>query len=191
MDHAQIRTPEEAFRAFCDGEEHAFDEIMAQFQQPLTFFLFRYVHNAESAEDLAADTFVELLVHPKRYRGQSSLKTYLFSIARHKAIDFVRKEQRRSGVGLDQLKEQANTDPSLEDWFVQLQRRQALCEAMETLPEAQREVLRLLYFERLSYDEIASVTRRSKKQVDNILYRARIRLRDVLGKESLFVEELE
>ena len=75
------------YRRFLSGDESGFDEILKLYHDSLIFFIHRFVNNYETAEDLAADTFMELLVHKNRYRFKSSFKTYLFSIARHKAID--------------------------------------------------------------------------------------------------------
>jgi len=184
------QTLEESYAAFCVGEPAAFDAIMRELQQPLIFFLQGYVHSYEAAEDLAEETFVELLVHKSRFRGQSSLKTYLFSVARHKAIDFIRREQRRSSFPLEEITEHASEEPGPEDRLAARERSEAIARAIETLPVEYREVLRLLYIERLRYDEIAHIMKKGKKQIDNLAYRARGALRSALGREASFIEEL-
>ena len=183
-------TLEESYAAFCAGDGAAFDIVMRELQQPLTFFIHGYVHSYESAEDLAEETFVELLVHKGRFRGQSSLKTYLFSVARHKAIDFIRREQRRSDVPLDDIVERADEGLSPEEQMIAQERSGVLIEAIKTLSAEYQEVLRLLYLERLQYDEIARIMKKSKKQIDNLAYRARNALRAALGREANFIEEL-
>ena len=181
---------EESYAAFCAGEAQAFDAVMRELQQPLTAFLQGYVHSCESAEDLAEETFVELLVHKGRFRGQSSLKTYVFSVARHKAIDHIRREQRRSSVPIDEIGERASEEPGPEEQIAARERTEAIAHAIGALPGEYREVLRLLYIERLRYDEIADVMKKGKKQVDNLAYRARGALRFALGREANFIEEL-
>ena len=190
MADVEGRSLEDAYAAYCGGEAGAFDQIMRELQQGLIFFLQSYVHSYESAEDLAEETFVELLIHKGRFRGQSSLKTYLFSVARHKAIDHIRKEQRRPAVGLEEITERVSEDPGPEEQLLSKERAQVIAEAIESLPKEYREVLRLLYLERLRYDEIAQIMKKSKKQIDNLAYRARGALRSALGKEANFIEEL-
>ena len=188
---AQVQpTLEESYAAFCAGETASFDTIMRELQQPLTFFIHGYVRSYETAEDLAEETFVELLVHKGRFRGQSSLKTYLFSVARHKAIDYIRRDQRRSDVPLDEIIEQANEDLSPEEQMIAQERSNVISGAIDTLSKEYQEVLRLLYVERLQYDEIADIMKKSKKQIDNLAYRARNALRAALGREANFIEEL-
>ena len=183
------RSAEEAYQAFCEGELSAFDEIMEQFQQGLIYFLRGYVRCYDIAEDLAEDSFVELLMHPGRFRGQSSLKTFLYAVARHKAIDYLRREQRRPTVALDDLAEQRDDGDSPEEYYLSQERAQTIAKAIETIPKEYREVLRLLYLERLRYEEIARIMHKNLKQIDNLAYRARGALRNALGKEAIIIEE--
>ncbi|MDR1465959.1 MAG: RNA polymerase sigma factor [Oscillospiraceae bacterium] len=182
-------TSEDNYRRFLEGDQSGFDAIMEEFQQNLLYFLNGYVHNLSTAEDLAMDTFVEILMHRQRYRFQSSFKTYLFSIARHKAIDYLRREQRRASVTLEQIGEMSDGLPALEDQIIQTERLQTLRKGMEGLPDEYREVLYLLYIENLSYDDIARVMKKNKKQIDNLAYRARQSMRTALGREGIFDEE--
>lgn len=71
-----------SYRRFLDGDESAFDDLLALYQENLIFFINRYVHNITVAEDLAADVFLDLIVHKHRYNFKTSLKTYLFMIGR-------------------------------------------------------------------------------------------------------------
>ena len=184
------RSAEEAYAAFCAGDQSAFDQIMEEFRQGLIFFLRGYVHSYDTAEDLAEDTFVELLIHKGRFRGQSSLKTFLYSVARHKAIDHVRREQRRPTVALDDLAEWSGNEDTPEEKYLAQERAQMIAGAIAQIPKEYQEVLRLLYIERLRYDEIAPVMSKSTKQIDNLAYRARNALRNALGKEATLLEEL-
>lgn len=84
---------ESSYRRFIEGDQSAFDELMDAYRDRLIFFVKGYVGSAEEAQDIAMDTFVEILVHPGRFRFKSSFKTYIYSVARHKAIDFLRKKR--------------------------------------------------------------------------------------------------
>ncbi|MCL2298713.1 MAG: RNA polymerase sigma factor [Firmicutes bacterium] len=168
MQQEQARSAEEAYRAFCAGEPEAFGQLMEEFQQPLTGFLHGYVHSLETAENLAEETFVELLLHKERFRGQNSFKIFLFSVARHKAIGYIRREQRHPGFPSGKSIEYGES---------------TIAGAIGRQPKEHQEVLRLLYLERLCYDEIAQVMRKKKKQVDNLAYRARKSLYGTLGED--------
>jgi len=186
----QTRTAEEAYQAFCAGEQEAFDQLMEEFQQSLIYFIHGYVHSLDSAEDLAEETFVELLLHKGRFRGQSTFKTYLFSVARHKAIDHIRREQRRLNLPLEEIAERGDDAMGPEEQILAQEHGQEIAQIIGQLPKEYQEVLRLLYLEDLRYDEIARVMRKNTKQIDNLAYRARLALREALGKEENILEEL-
>ena|GEM_PF-4125459 len=85
---------EEAYMRFLSGEMDAFEIIVKELQMPLIHFINRYIGNTSIAEDLAEDVFVEILLHRDRYNFKVKLKTYLFTIARNTAIDYIRKNKR-------------------------------------------------------------------------------------------------
>lgn len=149
----------------------------------LIFFLQQLVGDPDTAEDLAIDSFLELLVHPLRYNGRSSVKTYLFMIGRSKALNYLK---RRRHLSPDPIPEDHPADTSLEEQFLADERRRALHRALNTLPEEMRTAVHLVYFEELSYRQTAKVMKKTEKQVDNLLYRAKSALRTQLGKDDLF-----
>ena len=77
----------------------------------------------------------------------------------------------------------------LEEQILADERRRRVHEAMKQLPEDMRIAIHLIYFEELSYEEAAFVMRKKRKQVDNLLYRAKAILRTILGKEDIFYEK--
>ena len=66
----------DSYRRYLDGEQEAFGEIVDLYRENLIFFIHRYVNNLDTAEDLAEDVFVELIVHPGRFEGKCSLNTF-------------------------------------------------------------------------------------------------------------------
>ena len=82
MEHKEreMEYGDDCYRRFLSGDENAFAEMVETYREGLIFFLCRYVNSVETAEDLAEDVFVEVLLHPKRYRLQCTLKTWLFAI---------------------------------------------------------------------------------------------------------------
>lgn len=85
-------TGENSYLRFLEGDKSAFDELMDAYRDRLIFFIKGYVGSYEEAQDIAMDTFVEILVHPRRFRFKSSFKTYIYSIARHKSVDYLRRK---------------------------------------------------------------------------------------------------
>ena len=80
-----------SYRRFLNGDENAFAEIVEQYGANLFFFINGFVRNTVVAEDLMEETFCDLIFYKHRYKGKSSLKTYLFAIARNKAVTYLKK----------------------------------------------------------------------------------------------------
>ena len=170
-----------SYRRFLDGDEAAFDLIMQELFPPLVFFIYRYVQDHHAAEDLAMDVFSDLIVHKHRYNFKTRLKTYLFMLGRSRALDYLRHKKVITFVPLEQAEHIAAT---MEEQLMADLRKKAVHQALEKLPEEQRIAVHLVYFEELSYEETAKVLRKNRKQVDNLLYRAKKELRSILGKDG-------
>lgn len=169
----------ECYRRYLGGEERAFDEIMDAYHDGLILFINKYIGNYSVAEELAADCFVELIVHKKRFLGNSDFKTYLYSIGRHKAIDFIRKDSKKKTVTPDEIPEVANED-DIEESYITDESKRELHDAISKLPEDYKVVVYLIFFEQLSYEAAAKIMGKSKKQIDNLIYRAKGALKKLI-----------
>lgn len=174
----------ECYRRFLGGDQSAFNEIVHMYRDPLTFFIQRYVHDLPAAEDLAIDVFMELVVHPKRYNEKYSLKTYLFMLARSRALDLLRSRKRHETFPLEQTEETLADEQELEEQFLKEERARQLHQAIGKLPEEQQTAVHLVYFEEMSYADAAKIMKKSAKQIDNLLYRAKQTLRGLLGEDG-------
>ena len=173
----------DSYRRFLDGDEAAFDEIMASLFRRLVFFIEGYVHDVHTAEDLAMDAFSDLIVHRHRYNFSVTLKTYLFMIGRSRALDCLRRRRVIGFTELSALQEQADEE-ALERAVLADERKREVNAAVAALPEDMRTVIHLIYFEEMTYVQAARVMKKSVKQVDNLLYRAKKALRVRLGEEG-------
>lgn len=175
---------ESSYRRYLEGDEAAFDEVVKTLFDKLVFFIERYVGDYHVAEDIAIDSFVELMKHKTRYDFRVSLKTYVFMIGRCRALNYLKHQKRRAAVPLGEL-EATLADERVSDAFLKRERDRLLHEAIADLPEDMRAAIHLTYFEGLTYDEVARVMKKNKKQVDNLLYRAKTMLRHTLEKEEV------
>ena len=173
-----------SYRRFLDGDESAFDEIMKEYFDNLVFFIDRFVHDIHAAEDIAIDAFSDLVVNKHRYNFKVTLKTYLFMLGRSRALNYIK---HRKVIDLVELSEAENVlaeQETLEEIVLADERKRVVNNALNTLPEDMRIVIHLVYFEDLTYDEAAKVMKKNRKQVDNLLYRAKKELRIILGKDG-------
>ncbi len=171
-----------SYRRYLNGDEEAFRQIVKEYFDNLVFFIDRYVHDYAAAEDIAIDAFTELIVHKHRYNFKVSLKTYLFMIGRSRALDYIKHRGKLQMVELTEA--EAAEGPSLEEIILADQRKRAVHEALAQLSDELRVAVHLVYFEQLSCDDAARVMKKNRKQVYNLLYRAKNALRTILGEEG-------
>lgn len=173
-----------SYRRFLDGDEQAFDEIMKELFDNLVFFINRYVSDIHAAEDIAIDTFADLIVHKNRYNFKVTLKTYLFMIGRSRALNYIKHRNIIKTVALQDLNDLSTDRKTLEDAFIENETKRRLHRALSKFEDDMRIAVHLVYFENMSYDEAAKVMKKNRKQVDNLLYRAKKELRAILGKDG-------
>ena len=170
-----------SYRRFLEGDEKAFEEILKNYREALTSFINRYVSDEAAAEDIAIDVFTYVLLHKHRYNFKTSLKTYLCMLGRSRALDYLRNRKRLV------FSEEENGDAAAqtpEESVLRSERDKMVREAVAKLPQDMREAVELVYFEGLSYEETAKIMKKTKKQVDNTLYRAKEKLRGIIGKDG-------
>ena len=172
-----------SYRRFLDGDESAMDEIMRELFFPLVFFVNRYLNDLPAAEDVAMDAMTELFVHKRRYHFKVSLKTYVFMLGKSRALNYLKHRKALRETELTEAEALAE-ESELERRALDSERKRAVNAALARLPEDQRMAVHLIYFEELSYEEAARVMWKDRKQVDNLLYRAKKSLRAMLGEEG-------
>ena len=173
-----------SYRRFLDGDESGFDEIMKAYFDSLVFFIDRFVHDIHAAEDIAIDAFSDLVVNKHRYNFKVTLKTYLFMLGRSRALNYIKHRKVIDFVELTEADKVSTEQETLEEIVLADERKRVVNNALNALPEDMRVVIHLVYFEDLTYDEAAKVMKKNRKQVDNLLYRAKKELRIILGKDG-------
>ena len=173
-----------SYRRFLNGDESAFDEIMKELFDNLVFFIDRYVHDIHAAEDIAIDAFSDLVVNKHRYNFKVTLKTYLFMLGRSRALNYIKHRKVINFVELTEADNISAEQVTLEEIILEDERKRIVNNALNSLTDDMRVVVHLIYFEDLTYDEAAKVMKKNRKQVDNLLYRAKKELRIILGKDG-------
>ena len=173
-----------SYRRFLEGDESAFDDIMKELFFGLVFFVNRYVRDVHAAEDIAMDIFTELIVHPRRYNFKVSLKTYLFMLGKSRALDYIKHRKVIDFAELSEADGLSADEKGLEDAVIQSEEKRKIHEAIKTLPQDMQAVVHLIYFEDMSYEEAARILSKNRKQVDNLLYRAKGQLRIILSEDG-------
>lgn len=178
MDNGEIN-----YRRFLEGDEKAFDDIMREYFDSLIFFINRYVEDLYAAEDIAVDVFACIAANKRSYNFKVSLKTYIFMIGRSRALNYIKRRKRLTFTALQDAEHLTAEQSAVENQVLADEKKRRVNSALSQLPDDMRLAVHLVYFEELSYEEAARVMKKSKKQIDNLLYRAKSFLRSELGKE--------
>jgi RNA polymerase sigma factor (sigma-70 family) len=135
-----------------DGDVHALAPLFDRHQSALLNFYLRTTGNRASSEDLVQDVFVRILKYRRTYRPGSRFVTWMYNIARHARVDFLRK--RRGEIEWDD----AYASPVVPGDSVESgQRLRHLALALRRLPDEKREILVLSRFQGLRYEAIAQL----------------------------------
>jgi RNA polymerase sigma-70 factor (ECF subfamily) len=138
-----------------------FRSILAQYQDKVFRLACTMLGNESQAEDAAQETFVKVWKGLSKFRGESSISTWIFTIARRTCLDAIK--ARRNTVGLEVVVERPRLErPGLD-----------IDALLRELPEKAREAVVLFYLEDRSYEEVARTMEVPMGTVKTLLFRAR------------------
>ena len=180
----------ENYRRFLEGDDEGFVEIVKDYKDGLMLYINGYVKNIYTAEELMEDTFVKLVEKRPKFSPKYSFKTWLYIIGRNIAIDHLRRSARRGERSIEDLSHEVRDRSSVENDYLKREEKVYILDKMNDLKEEYRQVLYLHFYEGLSNPEIAKVMKKNSRQVENLLYRAKLVLRETLEKEGFTVERL-
>ena len=192
------------YRRFLDGDKGGLEELITLYQHGLLRFIYGYVNDIGLAEDVMQEVFVEIYCR-RSFKEQSDVafKTYLYTIARNKSLNVIKKRKRKKELSLEALMEKNATLSDTEtaeplafsygqrpdDKLEQSERDKTLREAISKLKTDYQEILTLRYFEDLPPERIAKITKRKVKQVYNLLARGKTALKAELLAQGVGYED--
>jgi RNA polymerase sigma-70 factor (ECF subfamily) len=172
------------------GETDAFRALVERFERPAYNFFLRLAGNSEDAEDLTQELFILLFRTARKYRPEAPFKSYFYRIASNLASSHRRKGRIRASSSIDEMME-GGFEPASERHEDD---PQAVLDARETrrryeaalaeLPRQWRIAMELRVARELSYEEIAVAMDKSVAAVESMLFRARERLAEALGRPA-------
>jgi len=169
---------EEAFLARLRRyEQAAFHELVDRFSQQLFRVAYSMVGNAADAEDVVQETFTAAFSGIGRFRGESSLKTWLMQILARQCARVHRSRGRRMTIGIEKV-DQPVHDPSPAS-----ESRLDVIEMLQKLSPEHREVIVLRELQQMGYEQIAAALKIPRGTVESRLHRARQELKRAFGYE--------
>lgn len=139
-------------------EATAFRLLLKMYQEPLYWFIRKMVHIHEDADDVVQNTFLKVYKNISSFKKKSLLKTWIYKIAYHEALHFINKRQKQlritSEAYTSHILNNLHTDPYFNGSELEWQLQKAILQ----LPEKQRQVFQMRYFEDLKFKEISEIT---------------------------------
>lgn len=162
------------------GERAAFDDLIHRFALPLRGYVVRVVGNADAADELVQDTWLQLLQGIGRLREPARLRAFLFGIAHRRVMDHLRARYAAPPGTEAELEALAADGPEPDAGLEAREVERGLAR----LPPPEREVLSLFYLDELSLAEVSQVLAIPVGTVKSRLHRARLLLRHHVTGES-------
>ncbi|WP_234734728.1 RNA polymerase sigma factor [Tellurirhabdus bombi] len=154
-------TDEELLQKYRDpsSRNYAFNLLVRKYQQKIYWHIRKMVIDHDDANDLTQETFIKVWNSLENFRGDSQLYTWIYRIATNECLNFLNKKRRRFFLPIGdvegELMEKLETDPGVVGGDeVQLKLQKALLK----LPEKQRLVFNMKYFDDMKYEEISEIT---------------------------------
>ena len=158
-------TDEQLVKAYAGGNNEAFDTLLKRHQDRIFNYILRIIKNEDIANDIFQETFVKAILTIKqgRYTENGKFPAWISRIAHNLIIDYYRQEKSENVQSADI--EQVNIlnrkdlcEATIEDVIIADQIRDDVKFLIELLPELQKEVLKMRYYQNLSFKEIAEIT---------------------------------
>jgi RNA polymerase sigma factor (sigma-70 family) len=138
-------------------KEQGFTAIIKKYQEKLYWHIRRLVVDHDDANDVLQNMFIKVWKGLENFREDSRLYTWMYRIATNECLSFIEQQKRRSSVSMDEVgeglankvKADSNFDGNQLEWKLQL--------AIQQLPEKQRVVFNLRYYDEMPYEEMSRV----------------------------------
>ena len=141
-----------------ENPEQVFNQIVRDYSERLYWHVRRMVGSHEDADDLLQDIFLKIWSALPSFRGEAQLFTWVWRIATNETLNFLRKEKVRAVLRFASAADIAAQKVAGDPYFNGTQAERELAKAIARLPEKQRQVFLLRWWDELSYEEISAIT---------------------------------
>lgn len=168
----------------------AIEDIMETYGDDVKKFVYTYMNNEADADDVTQEVFVTVYLKIGTFKGDSSLKSWIYSIAANKCKDYIRRHRLRPINLIQRLTQQESNKSRTSDIaeeYIQRKAKDGLFEKIMELPIKYREVIILYYYKELSIKEISFILKEKESTLQTRLLRARKKLRELLVKGGILI----
>ena len=145
----QLRDPQRCRKAF--------NEVIKIYTEPLYWQIRKMAIGHDDANDVLQNTFIKAWSSIENFRGDAKLSTWLYKIAINESITFINKEKQRNNVSLDDDDSFLINSLASDEWFDGDDLRLELQKAINSLPEKQRLIFNMRYFDDMKYEDMSEI----------------------------------
>jgi RNA polymerase sigma-70 factor, ECF subfamily len=179
------RTPDQVLiESVADGDKHALEQLFTRHSGRLYRFVLRITGNAPLSEDIVSEVFLEVWRRPERFEARSQVSTWLFAIARNKALQALR-SRRQNWLDEDGVADLVDSADDPEAALHEKSRSMVLRRCLSLLSPIQREIVDLVYYHEKSVAEVAQIVGIPTGTVKTRMFRARCRIAELLAEAGL------
>ena len=143
---------------FKEGNEQAFNQLVIRYQEKVYWVVRRMIPDHDDADDITQNVFIKAYQSLHSFKGDSSFYTWIYRIAINLSLNEIRRKKFRQTFTIDEeIHQIRSSDDQPIDVLVRKERTQQINDAIELLPEKQKKVFILRYYEELPYEEIAKI----------------------------------
>jgi RNA polymerase sigma-70 factor (ECF subfamily) len=157
-----------------------FNRLVAHYQHEVYWLIRRMVIDHNDADDLAQETFIKVWKNLPHFRGDSALFTWIYRIAVNEALVFLRKKRIASVLSLSSMEEKMGNALQTDSLYDGDRIDELFQNALLTLPDKQRLVFNMKYFEEMTYEDISSVTGTSTGALKASYHHAVMKIQKIL-----------
>lgn len=170
------------YKDFLEGNTGAFEELVLKHKDNLIYFLQRYIKDIYTCEDIAQDVFAYVFAFSEKYNFDFSFKTFLYTLAKNKAVDYIRKQSRQLSFGHVLENEQKADEYELVEKVIKDEDAMLVHSCLKKLTSDYQAAIYLVDIEEQSYVDAARIMGKSVAQFKVLIFRARKALKQKLEK---------
>ena len=165
--------------------ESTFNSIVKQYSERLYWHLRRLVNSHEDANDLLQEVFLKIWQALPSFRGEAQVYTWLWRIATNEALNHLRRQQVRATLRLSSFEEEMDRRIESDPYFNGTAAQRELAKAVARLPQKQRQVFVMRWWDELTYEEISAITGTSVGALKASYHLARQKIQESVSAEIL------
>jgi RNA polymerase sigma-70 factor (ECF subfamily) len=167
-----------------NGNTDAYGELILRYEPKLIRYVTYLIHDRTAASDVVQETFIKAYQNLRSYNSKYKFSSWIYRISHNEAMNAVKRVQRLSGADIDELPE-IGYDPRLDELVDKKILAEDVHGCLGKLAPKYREVVQLVYFEHMKYEEASDVLHVPTSSIGVWLSRAKSQLREICKKRGV------